>query len=401
MGFLNRGSERLGIYNAQNIDADTSYYGECGALRIACDAVENDRVMFEAMLENDFAEMDAYTQLQEGAITESEIEAIQEASIGGVWAKIKEIVKKIASKIKGLFQSFIVKVNSVIIRDNKKFVEKYKRDVLTKDTSKMKYKWSEPHLLDQKLTSVNDEILRIIDDVRNADDPKLKKLDEELSDGTFADEVLKEVVKNTDEDSFDKDYHEACFDDEEEVEGLDNSRKSNIIGILTTSAKCLKEIEDANKATDKAFTKYLNFIDKISKELSKTINGSDDPEGYSNSQRGGLGKTINLNPDEDLRKEKGYISYGGKEKTKEGKTLMMNKVTLIQRMVTKSQGLYSKVGAAAIAATKFEIAQARRVFAKAAAYNPKSVKESAVFESAAEEAAYYDVMSSFESPEMA
>lgn len=395
MGFFNRGSERLGIYNAANIEADTSYYGECGALRIACDAAENDRVMFEAMIANDFEEIGA---LEEGAITESELEAIQEANIGGIWAKIKDMVKKIAAKIKGLFQTFITKVNSVIIRDNKKFVEKYKREVLTKDTSKMKYKWSKKKTtLPNAISDATDGINKAIDEVKSASSKDgLLKLDEEISGGDYAKRVLGQVISGTEEETFAKDFHEAWFDDEDEVEGLDNGRKSEIISVLTTK-NAVKDVEDVYKKCDSAFSKYLNKIDKLQNEMVKTIpNGA----GYSNMDDN---SGIDVSVDKAEGKDRRTIGYNNEKSRNDNssKTIMMNKLALIQRAVSKSQTLYSMIGSAVIKETKFEIAQARRVFAKAASFNPKSIKESAVFEAAAEEAAYYDIMSSFESPEMA
>ena len=60
----------------------------------------------------------------------------------------------------------------------------------------------------------------------------------------------------------------------------------------------------------------------------------------------------------------------------------------------------SRISGVLIAETKFEIKQARRVFAQAAAFNAKAVKENALLVEAAGDAAEYEVESSFNDYEM-
>lgn len=375
MGIFSRNSSRLGQYNAGNIVADESYYGETGALRITLEGLQNDQAVFDALMEQDFEEA---ARINEGSINESQIEALQEGAIGDFVNRIKEMVRKIAEKIKGLINSFIARVNSVIIRDNKKFVEKYRREVLSKDLSKMKYKWSDPTGQTINLPAAVDEIESNIDECTRATSVEaLAKFEDGLDEG-FTDKFLDRMVKGSSGDSFEKDAHELYFKEEDEVEGLDSGRLGAIMGRLINSKDALKDIEKVQKDADKAFSKYLSMIDKKVNEMSKKIPGDSSAGKVDVSADGGSNKNVN---------------YGKGSSSKE---LAMKQLVMIQKTVTKTQGLFSKAAGAAISQNKFGLAQDRRVFAKAAAYNSKSVKESTFFEAYAEEAAVYDIMSSFE-----
>ena len=92
---------------------------------------------------------------------------------------------------------------------------------------------------------------------------------------------------------------------------------------------------------DKEFSDTMKQIDKLSSENTKAVKGKDS--------------------DKD--------------------ELALGKVKIAQSMqkaVTVLQSVSTKVASCVLAEVKFDIAQSRRVFAKAAAYNPKSVKEDAV-----------------------
>ena len=348
-----------------------------------------------ACLEGDFEET---AGLMSGVITESQI--IEEAggAISGMIEKIKAMVKKIWEKIKGLFETFIKKINTVIIRDNKKFVEKYKREVLGKDLSKMTYKASKPKegwsgalaklkkkgedALDAANTQIDTDITSCISN--------FEEVNEKINDGRALDELCAATVKGSDSDSFEKDYHEELFDDNEEHDGLSGSDISEIMSILIEK-KLVSNLETTKKKVDKVFSDYLRKIDKVGDRMAKNIPG-DEVKEKDGSDRG-----------------KSYLDVGRTDNpknlnfknNKESKDRTMKRISAIQRLVSVSQGFYSRVTSCQIKEMKFLISQARSVFAKAVTYNPKkSANENAVFMEAAGDAAVYDVMSSFESYEM-
>ena len=395
MGMFSRNRTGLGSYSGSEIVANENYYGELGALQIALEGVQNDQDIFMACLEGDFEET---AGLMSGVITESQI--IEEAggAISGMIEKIKAMVKKIWEKIKGLFETFIKKINTVIIRDNKKFVEKYKREVLGKDLSKMTYKASKPkegwagaleklkkkgeNALDAANTQIDTDITSCISN--------FEEVNEKINDGRALDELCAATVKGSDSDSFEKDYHEELFDDNEEHDGLSGSDISEIMSILVEK-KLVSNLETTKKKVDKVFSDYLRKIDKVGDRMAKNIPG-DEVKEKDGSDRG-----------------KSYLDVGRADNSKnlnfrnnkESKDKAMKRISAIQRLVSVSQGFYSRVSSCQIKEMKFLISQARSVFAKAVTYNPKkSANENAVFMEAAGDAAVYDVMSSFESYEM-
>lgn len=395
MGMFSRNRTSLGSYSGSEIVANENYYGELGALQIALEGVQNDQDIFMACLEGDFQET---AGLMSGAITESQI--IEEAggAISGMIEKIKAMVKKIWEKIKGLFETFIKKINTVIIRDNKKFVEKYKREVLGKDLSKMTYKASKPKqgwkgalddLRDDRDAALSSAASRIDTDITQAiSDPE--GVNEAINDGKVIDNLCAAAIKGSDSDSFEKDYHEELFDDNEEHEGLSGSDISEIMSILVEK-KLVSNIETTKKKVDKVFSDYLKTIDKAGDRMAKNIpgdevkekDGSDRGKSYLNVGRTDNPKNLNF------------------RNNKESKDRAMKRISAIQRLVSVSQGFYSRLTSCQIKEMKFLISQARSVFAKAVTYNPKkSANENAVFMEAAGDAAVYDVMSSFESYEM-
>ena len=395
MGMFSRNRTSLGSYSGDAIIANENYYGELGALQIALEGVQNDQDIFMACLENDFEET---AGLMSGVVTESQI--IEEAggAISGMLGKIKEMIKKLWGKIKGLFDTFIKKVNGVIIRDNKKFVDKYKREVLGKDLSKMKYKASKPKagwtkalddLRDKRDTMIADAGSQIDDDIEAAKND-YKKIDEKISDGTYLDDLCAAEISGSDSDSFEKDYHEVLFEDSEEHEGLSAGEVSEIMTILCEK-KLVSDLETTKKKVDKVFSDYLKTIDKVGNRMAKNIPGNTvDSDGKNDSGA----DYLNVGRNKD---HANTVSFSDKE----SKDAAMKQISTIQRVVSVSQGFYSRLTSCGIKEMKFLISQARSVFAKAVSYNPKkSANENAVFMEAAGDAAIYDVMSSFESCEM-
>ena len=395
MGMFSRNRTSLGSYSGDEIIANENYYGELGALQIALEGVQNDQDIFMACLENDFEET---AGLMTGVVTESQI--IEEAggAISGMLGKIKEMIKKLWGKIKGLFDTFIKKVNGVIIRDNKKFVDKYKREVVGKDLSKMKYKASKPKAgwakaleglrddRDDMLSSAGNRIDSDIEAVKN----DYQKISEKISDGTYLNDLCAAAVSGSDSDSFEKDVHELFFDDSEEHEGLSAGEISEIMTILCEK-KLVSDLETTKKKVDKLFSDYLKTIDKVGNKMAQNITGNTvNSDGKDDSGA----DYLNVGRNKDHAKT---VSFSDKE-SKDG---AMKQISTIQRVVSVSQGFYSRITSCNIKEMKFLISQARSVFAKAVSYNPKkSANENAVFMEAAGDAAIYDVMSSFESYEM-
>ena len=102
---------------------DCSY----GCAKALLDSAENDYAMFREMLNVEARDL----QLQKTGYVQEEVVALQEATIGGIWSKIKELFTKLIAKVKSIFHTFMSKLNGLFMKD-KQLVKKYEKEILRK-----------------------------------------------------------------------------------------------------------------------------------------------------------------------------------------------------------------------------------------------------------------------------
>ena len=124
--------------------ADESYVGAIGAYQMIEESEINSYNIFESVIGRDFAE--AGNNI--GAITESDMEAINEASASGVWQNVVSFVQKIWEKIKGILNSIKTKIQGTLTKDGKALYKKYEKTINSKlnngQLSDFKFKWKSP-----------------------------------------------------------------------------------------------------------------------------------------------------------------------------------------------------------------------------------------------------------------
>ena len=384
MGIYSSNRTGLDYYSGEEIVADESYVGTLGCYNALIDMERNNRAIFEAGIARDFQEA---VMVNEGA-SDEELLAFTEASLSGLLSSFKAMIKKIWEKIKGVFSTFLKKLDTVIIRDNKKFVDKYQRQVRTKNLSKLKYKYCKQldgfdELKDtlvsgSGLKDLADEYLAIM---KTSNSSKLTDVKSKLDSGDLESEIISDCIstdlKNVEMKDLAKEIHEMCFDSEESEEGLDSARLTEIILILQGD-KTKKEITDAQKTTDKHFSGVMKKLDAYSKTLSKTkVTGE------------GNDKKATVKDTEGNDKE--FTSD-------ESITTEISNVGVSQNAMSVLENVHNRVVACFLNENKFRISQARRVFAKAVSYNDKAKNES-VYLDAVEEAAEYEINEMFENYE--
>ena len=384
MGIYSSNRTGLDYYSGEEIVADESYVGTLGCYNALIDMERNNRAIFEAGIARDFQEA---VMVNEGA-SDEELLAFTEASLSGLLSSFKAMIKKIWEKIKGVFSTFLKKLDTVIIRDNKKFVDKYQRQVRTKNLSKLKYKYCKQldgfdELKDtlvsgSGLKDLADEYLAIM---KTSNSSKLTDVKSKLDSGDLESEIISDCIstdlKNVEMKDLAKEIHEMCFDSEESEEGLDSARLTEIILILQGD-KTKKEITDAQKTTDKHFSGVMKKLDAYSKTLSKTkVTGE------------GNDKKATVKDTEGNDKE--FTSD-------ESITTEISNVGVSQNAMSVLENVHNRVVACFLNENKFRITQARRVFAKAVSYNDKAKNES-VYLDAVEEAAEYEINEMFENYE--
>ena len=382
MGVFSRNRSHLAGFDSSEIIANENYVGGVGAMQMVIEGYQNDHALFEAVLGMDFQEVAA---LNEGV----ELEVFTEASISSLFDKIKEFVKKAWEKIKGIFKTFLAKLDGLIMKDNKAFVDKYRRAVTAKDLSRMKYKWADPkkgsaNVIDiDVITLIQISVTTVLNDISSYDESQIKSTQEKMDDSDYLDNMLSNLVKETtDVKSFAKDYKSILFEDEEKEEGLKSSRLLEIMGVLS-ERKIISNLEKLKGEIDKYFTKVLKQIDNISKDITKDATG--DKKTFDSTT-----KSINTSSDTGVK-----LTYNTKEKAE----INFNRVNLMQKYVSTYQTAMNMIVGRSIEEVKFHIAQCRRVFAQAVSYNPKAVKENAILIEAVGEAAEYELYSLIESAE--
>ncbi len=368
----------MGVYSSNRsnlgpveVVAAEGYHNGIGAAQIMIEACQNDQAFFEAVIGNDFREA---AGVLEGTILESELLTINEASFGGVIDKIKEFLVKLLEKIKGLFNAFRVKVANVFVRDNKAFVEKYKAEVLKKDLSKMKYKYSKP-----TGKTPSDPAIKFSMDLGDMASMKTAEDVQKYINDTFGEDKAIEAAlgstigqSSTSVGEYAKAVHEYVYEDEDEVEGVSAAFISEIISNLTTAKDALSKIDKDYKKAEKEISDGIKKIEKSRSDLVKLI-----PKDNSGSV--------------DVGGEKASFS------NKDDRDALNAKLNALYKGATTYQTIFTKCAAVDLAETKFGLAQQRRIFAQAAAYTP--VKEDAVLAEAVADASNYEVDSCFDSYE--
>ena len=109
---------------SNNIPMAEGYDGSIGCAKALVESARNDYAMFRAMLD----------------VNESSIIALNEATVGGIWSKIKELIQKLIAKIKSIFANFLAKFKSLYASD-KKLIKDYGTKVIRKRLDKMEIKW--------------------------------------------------------------------------------------------------------------------------------------------------------------------------------------------------------------------------------------------------------------------
>ena len=369
---------------SNTVIANENYSGIEGAMQILIDGVRNDQALFEALIATDMMEIELINCNES-----SRVVALQEASAGGIFERIKEFLEKMWKKLKGLVLSFIDKLKAKFTSDNVKLVNKFAKAVRKKTFSKnFTYKYSErddssftPNKdLDTISGIINDYLynLNVGKEKINTLDTRIKEIEKEISSGKTLKTILNSIAKtdNATSDNFSEKFHKKMYKTEKECRGLDSSRLSKII----------KNLEDSKDAISTA-KELASDLDEFCKEL---IDRFDDEAEDFESKKGDF--ELDITSDEDSNDKSKYIIkrtkhtlytdiYLNSNDEKVGGGAIDDKDQKVNRKTTyaaaaKLATLYSKLASVAqTAATKyttaylkeikFGIAQDRKVFIKA------------------------------------
>lgn len=289
---------------SDNIVANESYDGIVGAYTAVEENAVNEHRIFESIIGRDFTE--AYVAA--GALDESALEAVNEASLGGIWEKVKAFFKKMAEKISGVIKSIKDRIVIAFTRDGKELVKKYDKQIVSKinDRKMTHFTYTFYSDFDSAMKGSSD-IAAQIGSLVNGSDAK-SKLDAEfnaaktaygagVSKGDAASQE-KDAYKTLTEDELteykEKAYGTCCKDtsvtnrkelinklttevkdDADETEGLDSAGYARIKSTLTDGQKYIKSLEGAEAKVKKLYKEVIKKCEDMQREANKTKSNTD------------------------------------------------------------------------------------------------------------------------------
>ena len=403
---------------ASQIEPDESYNAVTGCAMAYLESQQNDLALFNATIANDFQEVAA---LQEG------YEVINE-SVASVFEKIKEILKKLIAKIKGIFQSFLAKLRGTF-SSNKDLYDDYVKQI------NKYYNWKDFKVKKFRKKKVDGDIGAAIEalatyTIKNneykfelnstASNMKIAGIDL-LKDDLDNDDIMEKLVKerlhanlknvvDSDLGNLNEEIMDYLFEDEDTE---DEWKTSDIInGIVGSVLKDTKLENNIKKAADnlvKSINKMADAVDKEALAVNKALGSKD--KTYKAGTTIGLGTASDHNKrsvekaagsadiGNTVSKSATYNSNGAyKHLDNKGDLEVLSFVAgNLQKIVGQEQELATKLSSGVLAASKFLIAQARRVWSSAAAYSSTEHKnEGYEFYNAIGEAYAYDFISDME-----
>jgi len=367
------------------LEAAEGYNGEIGAALAMIESCQNDMAIFNGIIASDFQ---AAAAVNEGASSE-EVYILQEASLKGAWAKLKEFFKKLGEKIKGIFHAFIAKMDSVFMKDSAALYKKYEKDIrlktkwedftvkcrAPKTAGKYSLTFSEQNSFDIKYFASADAAAKALED-----------FDAEEEYGKAVSANIADMPANVTAADFEKEYYDKLFDDVDDVSFTGDTVLNGWVGGILKDKKGLKELQDANNKIEKQIKTIIANIDKLEADAGKTDAGKS-------------GSTVNL-------KLAGSVS-GNEKSSAEGPAYRgvngdsadaevikgVGRIQKTYQYASKKANIlndvFTKYASVSVKAYKEVCATARKVFAAAVAWSPKA---EATLIAAVADSAFYEAV---------
>ena len=346
-----------GLSSNYTVEAAEGYSGGIGCQIAALEAAQTDFSFLTAFVESDAREIG---MVREGAGVE-EMHAMLEGAISDAWNKLKEWVKKIWEKIKGIFKAFIARLEDFMGKNGYAYFEKY-RKVLYDGTPikdlKAKYSKVDDKQLDDLLTGRKMETV-----LHNAFDDTSDKavvVNDDKDQSEIVDEYLEKMLgESTDKKSFKKDFHDKCFESES-TEDLESGKIAEYVKYISDKKSIIEKFEKQRDNIDKGIKKISSNIDKLA---SKALD--DKVKNKSNTEDEGIATL-----------KSGYIGFASDGKlTKGNGKPNQSMIARAQRRVSAVQSALTSYNSAAMEAGKFAIAQSRRLAAVIVSYKMRHKNE--------------------------
>lgn len=381
MGFLDQNTTSLSNIEFPVVEG---YCGSVGAAMANAEGQLEDFDLFREALNYDFKEIAA---LREGV----DLETLQEASISGIVQRIIDFFTKLGAKIKAMFTSFMAKIDSYMVKDTKKFVEKYEKSLAGRSFKGMKAKYAAPK--SGYVWPYEYAFSISIGDVGNKYEDGFKKEEyvesqfgSMVGEGSCSAKELKDKV------------HESLYGKEEEIDNWDLTKLNNIGSRLKAGNTVLADLKKTNDSLQNAIKKAISDISKGKTKAADgyKVDGSSNVGGIDNSFSSGA------------KNDKGEYSYATKKNRANAKlssdaaSILQRKYGYLQQQANAEQSVIMTFCSTKFNEAKWGIAQDRRIFAQGVAYRAVrgDVKEEAMLAEAVGEVAQHECEAEFENMEI-
>ena len=403
MGIYSTDSYGLAQYNVE--EAQGYDDGEYSAQIALIEGYQNNLTLFEGAIRCDIQE----AAMRYSGVDESEIMVFSENVITSMLGKIKAFIMKVWSKIKAIFRGFMARIDSVMKKSNKEFVNKYRQEVLRKDLTDFEVKWRKPKkqyaLTDTNFPDTHANVFK----TETWTNKGMDALEKELRDWDqekIMDDILKQTIPGTSSTSaseYEKDFIDAQFEDEDTDDKIDIH---DVMSALLDYKESKKSVTKANDSLEKALKNMIKAIESDEKEFNGKMPGTTSgkyDQGFKFNQKeysyGAKGTGWDSNTTVGAE-----VSVGGSAKTaavsgidskgyasgttaEQAVKLYQKAIQIIHKYATCYQEAATKYSAVVIKAFKMLNSGLRKVWAKAVAYNRKK-DESVMMEAMAELAEY-------------
>ena len=345
-----------GLSGNYTVEAAEGYPGGIGCQIAALEAAQTDFSFLTAFVQSDAREIG---MVREGAGNE-EMYSMLEGAISDAWDKLKEWIKKIWEKIKGIFKSFIARLEDFMGKNGYAYYEKY-RKILFDGTPikdlKAKYSKVDDTALSKLLTGL--KMGEVLPDALDDSSTGVVKVNDDKDQSEIVDEFLSKLLDDsTDKKSFKKDFHDKCFESEVN-EDLETGSIPTYVKYISDKKSIIEKFEKQRDLIDKGLKKISNDIDKMA------LHAIDDKvKNKANTSDDGIA-------DGDT-----YVGFDSNNKPKKVyKKANQSRIARAQRRVSAVQSAITTYNSASMEAGKFAIAQSRRLAAVIVAYKMRHKNE--------------------------
>ena len=282
---------RNSVGSAIHIAANENYsYQDFG--RVLVESVQNDMIVFNAALRNDFKENAA---IREGTMLASELTSFREFSVKEAWANLKEKLKKLWEKIKGIFRQVFAKLTVWLVKNGNAFVAMHRKTLASKpNLGKTKV----PKYLKAKDNAFSSNLAQpIIDEYKNnfkaTAVASVKEYDANVNLNKYLSKALPGVSDVT-ADNFAEKAKEYYFEEMKDTTfaSIGVSLES-LFNNITSRSKRIKDLKKAEKDFDAAVKKAIKKLDDEAKNAEKASddtskeneNSGNTPTMYKNASK--------------------------------------------------------------------------------------------------------------------